>query len=53
MLLPVKIGVVCVCVGGAGVGGLKAVYDPKKDDFSRVSPLSERIKKFWAKWSVY
>ena len=42
-----------MCVGGAGVGGLKAVYDPKKDDFSRVSPLSERIKEFLGEWSVY
>ena len=43
-----------VCGGGAGGGELKAVYGrKKKDDFSRVSSLSERIKEFLGEWSVY
>ena len=46
-----------MCGGGGGGGGegeLKAVYGrKKKDDFSRVSPLSERIKEFLGEWSVY
>ena len=48
---------VWVCVwwrGRGGEGELKAVYvRKKKDDFSRVSPLSERIKEFLGEWSVY
>ena len=44
---------VCVCVCG-GVEELKAGYGrKKKNDFSRVSPLSGRIKEFWGEWSVY